>query len=470
MRYFGIFFRCNPLLTRQSRISLCTQELYTRNAYIIQLQRLIAMISLIMLYYRVSIAGTCPCDIYASGGTPCIAAHSTVRALYGSYNGPLYQVKRKSDSKTLDIGVLSPGGFANAAAQDSFLSGTTGIISIIYDQSPKGNNLTAAPGGGAKSSPDVEANATALALKVGGHTVYAIFVIAGVGYRNNKTVSVATGDQPEGLYMVTSGKHVNNQCCFDYGNAETNNKDNGNGTMEAIYIGTCTGWGHGSGKGPWVMADLENGLFAGGTLVNNNNASDSSDYVTAMIKGKAGGFAIKGGNAQSGNLKTKYDGARPTTKGYNPMKKEGAIILGIGGDNSNSAVGTFFEGAMTSGYPSDSTEDAVQANIVAAGYGSSATIISYRGKNTAQGLPFNIRYNPSRGDVVVSYTLRSVGQVNISIVDLSGRRIATIASRVVSAGRHETVWDTKRIPAGVYSCRIAIDDRDEWIGKIFIGK
>ena len=35
-----------------------------------------------------------PCDIYAAGGTPCVAAHSTVRALYGSYNGTLYQVRR----------------------------------------------------------------------------------------------------------------------------------------------------------------------------------------------------------------------------------------------------------------------------------------------------------------------------------------------------------------------------------------
>ena len=30
-----------------------------------------------------------PCDIYASGGTPCVAAHSTTRALFGSYTGPV---------------------------------------------------------------------------------------------------------------------------------------------------------------------------------------------------------------------------------------------------------------------------------------------------------------------------------------------------------------------------------------------
>jgi len=51
------------------------------------------------------------------------------------------------------------------------------------------------------------------------------------------------------------------------------------------------------------------------------------------------------------------------------MKKQGALILGIGGDNSDSAIGTFFEGCVTSGYTSDATDDAVQANIVAARYG-----------------------------------------------------------------------------------------------------
>jgi hypothetical protein len=50
------------------------------------------------------------------------------------------------------------------------------------------------------------------------------------------------------------------------------------------------------------------------------------------------------------------------------MSKEGAIILGIGGDNSDGAQGTFYEGVMTSGYPSDATENSVQANIVAAKY------------------------------------------------------------------------------------------------------
>jgi len=443
MRKSGISNLCNPLLA--------------------------AIIGVSMAYQGISAATTCPCDIYTAGGTPCVAAHSTIRALYAAYNGPLYQVKRKSDNKTLDIGVLKTGGFANTAAQDSFLSGTTGTISIIYDQSPKGNNLTVAPKG-QRGTADVEASATGLSLKVGGHAVYAVYVNAGVAYRIDKTSGVATGDQPEGLYMVTSGTHVNGGCCFDYGNAETNNTDDGNGTMEAIYMGTSTSWGHGSGSGPWVMADLENGLFAGGAEVNNNSISLPYDYVTAMVKGGPNEFAIKGGNAQKGNITTMYSGARPTKAGYNPMTKQGATILGIGGDNSNSAIGTFFEGAMTTGYPPDTTENAIQANIVAAGYGSNTTMVSYRAGNTAPVSTFRARYNASRGTVVVSYTLQNARRVSMNIVDQSGRRIATIKGEGVSTGQHEAVWDAKQVPAGVYICRIAIDGRDEWAGKIIIGK
>ena len=188
-------------------------------------------------------------------------------ALYGSYNGSLYQVRRSSDNTTRDIGVLSAGGFANAAAQDSFCAGTTCLITIIYDQSGRNNRLTQAPPGGfsgpAAGGYDNLANATAAPITVGGHKAYGVFVAPGTGYRNNNTNGIATGDQPEGMYAIFDGTHYNGGCCFDYGNAETNSRDNGNGTMEAIYFGNIKVWGYGAGNGPWVMADLENGLFSG---------------------------------------------------------------------------------------------------------------------------------------------------------------------------------------------------------------
>jgi hypothetical protein len=113
-------------------------------------------------------ATSLPCDLYAAAGTPCVAAHSTVRALYAAYNGPLYQVKRASDNAALNIGTLTAGGYGNAAAQNSFCAGTSCIITEIY-------------------------------------------VTPGVGYRDDATTGVATGAQPQGAYMVASGTHVNQQ-------------------------------------------------------------------------------------------------------------------------------------------------------------------------------------------------------------------------------------------------------------------
>jgi len=314
-----------------------------------------------------------PCDIYLAGNTPCVAAHSSVRALYAAFNGSLYQVQRKSDNAVKDIPVLAAGGFADSALQDTFCANTTCTISKIYDQSPKANHLIPAPGGEAVQAPSPPADATKLKLNVGGHPVYAVYIEAGMGYRNNGATDLAKADDPESMYMVTSGRVYNSKCCFDYGNAETDNKDDCDGSMEAIYWGNSTEWGRGAGSGPWIMADLEDGLWPGSASPNDGNTSLTSEYVTAIVKGQAGGFAIKGGDAQSGALKTMYEGARPAFgacyKGYNPMRKQGGIILGIGGDHSAWSTGIFFEGCITTGYASNATDNAVQANIVAAGYG-----------------------------------------------------------------------------------------------------
>jgi hypothetical protein len=156
-----------------------------------------------------------------------------------------------------------------------------------------------------------------------------------------------------------------------YSNAETSATATGNGHMEAIYFDSAGG-NKGAGNGPWVMADLENGLFSGcNRTANPSNSSMTSRFATAVVKGKPGYWAIRGGNAVSGQLGTFYSGVCPNG-GYNPMKKEGAILLGIGGDTSDRGRGTFYEGAITSGYPSDATEDEVQANILAAGHATSS--------------------------------------------------------------------------------------------------
>ena len=130
----------------------------------------------------------------------------------------------------------------------------------IFDQSPRRNHLHIAQKGGHVPTVDHGVNASRAAFSLGGAAVYAAYFEGGMGYRNDNTAGVATDVEEETLYMVTSGQHFNAGCaacttesalcvllsfarpddallrtgCFDYGNAETNNHDDGTGTMEAV--------------------------------------------------------------------------------------------------------------------------------------------------------------------------------------------------------------------------------------------
>ncbi len=149
-----------------------------------------------------------PGDIYTAAGYPCETAHSTTRALFASYNGPLYQVKRQSDGKTLDIGVVrpssgDPGGYADAASQDKFCKNTVCWITTIYDQSGNENHLYQAPPGTfvgpAKGGFNELPIADMAPITIMGHKVYGTYIIPGMGLRNNDATGLGINDEPEGF-------------------------------------------------------------------------------------------------------------------------------------------------------------------------------------------------------------------------------------------------------------------------------
>ena len=67
------------------------------------------------------------------------------------------------------------------------------------------NHLDIAPPGGAHRQEDSPANATADRLMVGGNPVYSAYFEGGMGYRINHGNGTAVADEPETMYMVTSG-------------------------------------------------------------------------------------------------------------------------------------------------------------------------------------------------------------------------------------------------------------------------
>lgn len=228
-----------------------------------------------------------------------------VRSLYSSYTGPLYMVTRSSDHTTKSITVNQPGGFADAAAQDAFCAGTECTVETIFDQSPRGNHLRANHPG--RHHPvDRGVNASRHPIKLAGHNVYGAWFDPGMGYRNDNTSGMAVGDEPESMYGVFGGGHYNDMCCFDYGNAENHIGADGPGTMEAIYFGNCTDWWVPSDRrkipadwhGPYIMADIEAGMYGGNDTFNPRNSPINFDFVSLMLKGRVCEMSLKAGNAQ----------------------------------------------------------------------------------------------------------------------------------------------------------------------------
>jgi len=131
----------------------------------------------------------------------------------------------------------------------------------------------------------------------------------------------------------------------DYGNGETDSlttqRHHGSALFGGASLGHRVSGGH--NNGPWIMADLENGLFAGWkttkTRIFDQPRPSDFPFVTAMLVAKRraergkGRFALYAAMRRR-YLKTLYDGIRPAKTGYVPMRKQGSVILGIGGDNS----------------------------------------------------------------------------------------------------------------------------------------
>lgn len=79
-------------------------------------------------------------DIVAGMGYLPTAAFS-VRRLWGRYRGPCCRVLRASDSLEMDIPFCEKGWMCRSTLSD-FCQGTTGTVSVWYDQSGKGTNAT----------------------------------------------------------------------------------------------------------------------------------------------------------------------------------------------------------------------------------------------------------------------------------------------------------------------------------------
>ena len=336
-------------------------------------------------------SGMGPCDIYeaASPSAPCVGAYSTIRRIRAAYTGPLFQVRSGSNAMNTGSGgethdIAQTDGYALQSTVDAACGSGTCTVSLIYDQSGRENHLKVAKrgltnGGMYAGMDDFETviNVAQAKIKVSGKDVYSLYMAARQGYRQTvEGDGVPLGRESQGLYMLADGTHTGDACCWDFGNVSPD--PTRYGVMNTLFLGKAY-WGRGAGSGPWYMADFEAGVWAGGTdpgdpgwgaldgdhPINPANPSIRVKYALGFLKTNQNDWALRMADAGTATtVSTAYAGGLPKA-----MANEGAIVLGVGGDNSNNSWGTFYEGAVLAGFPPDSAELAVLQNIKAVGYG-----------------------------------------------------------------------------------------------------
>jgi non-reducing end alpha-L-arabinofuranosidase len=335
-----------------------------------------------------------PCDIYAAANMPCAAAYSTIRSLRKAYTGPLLQIRTGSTQKNTGTGGMlkdigqTADGFVDTALIESSCMGTICTVAKLYDQSGNGNDIGRAPAGntaggatGAEDDWESIANNAQGVVTAGGKKAFALYMIRHDGYRTALGVTgknVPKGKVPQGIYMVADGTHFGDACCWDFGNVTPNPKQYAD--MNTLFFGKAF-WGSGAGQAPWFMADFEAGVWAGGSKngdpgwgaiggnITSNPANPSMNgvpFAMGVLKTQdsPSKWSLKSANTATATMMTtSYEGAMPKS-----ISNAGGIVLGVGGDNSNNSFGTFYEGAIVSGFPTNETDNAILANVKAVGY------------------------------------------------------------------------------------------------------
>ncbi len=338
------------------------------------------------------VADGLPGDVIKAGGTPVVAAHAVTRALFAAYTGPLFKALRDSDKQEKDIGIVAATGLVDMTALNAFCSGTTCKVTTLYDQSGNGNDMWR--GDVASNAPMDNGEAPKLCdlmpieyMQLSDGSKLPVVVETGAMWKSkamclrnrDKTKNMPVGAEPQTTYAIFHAKYLNNNCCFNYGNTGKRIHYTGPGTLSALNFSKIEFWSKGTGSGPWVMVDWEQGVYAGNiakcgsgaaptaectTTGENVNPSITFDVVTTLFKHDGTKhWAMKAGNAKEGDLAVSVE--LPTLpKGYSPLKQEGGLGLGEGGAGDPNGTGGFSEGAVIAGETVDAVDNAIQKSIV----------------------------------------------------------------------------------------------------------
>ncbi len=257
------------------------------------------------------------CDIAATAGTSCVAAYSSVRALYQTYNGTALPGERQSDGTTTNISTLAAEGTPTPPRRTLLLRrhrvhGHDRLRPVGERQpphrSPRSGSRARATSGCARmrcpSSPRDTTSTDCCSTPAPASARW-----SGPTSRPARSRSRST--------RCSSGTYITqvDRCCFGFGNAETIADNTGSAHMDALNISTVCTAAPCNGVGPWWQADLENGTFmsGGGTNPANISMGFNKPFVTGFLRNNGTtNFALDGGDANGATLTSLYSGALPS--------------------------------------------------------------------------------------------------------------------------------------------------------------
>ncbi len=76
--------------------------------------------------------------------------------------------------------------------------------------------------------------------------------------------------------------------------------------------------------------------------------------------------------------------------------------------------------------------------------------------------------NPFNAATNLHYYLPEVADVNLSVVDINGRLVATLAVGLQEAGHHFVTWDAADIASGIYFARLTSGERTETLSMVLL--
>jgi hypothetical protein len=89
-----------------------------------------------------------------------------------------------------------------------------------------------------------------------------------------------------------------------------------------------------------------------------------------------------------------------------------------------------------------------------------STAVKNRSMGIVNNFILNQNYpNPFNPTTNISFDLPEKSEVNITVYDVLGQKVVTLADEVKSAGRHIVQFDDKNLKSGVYICRMDIDNQ-----------